>query len=140
MVVGCGEGAINIFNFGEWGNISDRFPGHPISVDSMIAITEDIVCTGSMDGCIRAVNILPNRFLGIVGKHEDFPVENLSLSHDKKYLASCSHDQKVKFWNLSCLDDIDEDPNAKPKHGLGSKNLPSAKKKDFFAGFEEGSA
>lgn len=51
----CGmqEGILNIFNWGEWGNISDRFPGHPESVDCLVPITENIICTGSTDGIIR---------------------------------------------------------------------------------------
>ncbi len=52
VVCGTGDGVLNIFNWGEWGNISDRFPGHAMSVDCMVPVTEDIVCTGSMDGSI----------------------------------------------------------------------------------------
>ncbi len=54
---GTGDGVLNIFNWGEWGNISDRFPGHPMSVDCMVQITEDIICTGSIDGIIRLVSL-----------------------------------------------------------------------------------
>ena len=53
VVCGCGEGELNMFTWGQWGNISDRFPGHPMSVDCMVPITEDIICTGSGDGKIR---------------------------------------------------------------------------------------
>ena len=45
----------------------------------------------------RAVSILPNRIIGTVGEHPGFPVEALSLSHCGRWLASCSHDQLVKF-------------------------------------------
>ena len=45
----------------------------------------------------RAVSILPNRIIGTVGEHPGFPVEALSLSHCGQWLASCSHDQLVKF-------------------------------------------
>ena len=53
VVCGCGEGELNMFTWGQWGNISDRFPGHPMSVDCMVPITEDVICTGSCDGKIR---------------------------------------------------------------------------------------
>lgn len=53
LVCGTGEGALNIFTWGEWGDISDRFPGHPQSVDACVAVSDNIVCTGSMDGIIR---------------------------------------------------------------------------------------
>ena len=53
VVCGNGEGVLYIFNWGEWGNMSDRFPGHPESVDCIVPINDDIICTGSMDGKIR---------------------------------------------------------------------------------------
>lgn len=107
VVCGTGEGVLNIFNWNEFNNISDRFPGHPMSIDCIVPITEDIICTGSLDGAVRAVHILPNRFLGVLGRHGDLAVENLSVCRDKRLLASCSHDQTIKFWNLDLLDDIE---------------------------------
>lgn len=56
VVCGSDEGVIDIFNWGEWGNMSDRFPGHPMSIDTIIPITESIVCTGASDGIVRLVN------------------------------------------------------------------------------------
>ena len=53
VVVGTGEGVLNIFNWGEWGNISDRFPGHPMSIDCIVPINDNIICTGSFDGVVR---------------------------------------------------------------------------------------
>jgi len=35
--------------------------------------------------------------MGTVGEHRGFPVEALSVSHCGQWLASCSHDQLVKF-------------------------------------------
>lgn len=134
VVCGCGMGELNIFSWGEWGNISDRFPGHPMSVDCMVPLTDEIICTGSCDGMIRAVNILPNRFLGIVGEHPgDFPVENLSLSRDKHWLASCSHDQKIKFWDVDSIKEETVDVRNKAKKGNKNKHLKSSDKGDFFA-------
>ncbi|XP_062591946.1 WD repeat-containing protein 55-like isoform X3 [Saccostrea cucullata] len=136
VLCGTSEGVINIFNWGEWGNISDRFPGHPLSIDCMVPITSDIVCTGSSDGIVRAVHILPNRFLGVVGEHDEFPVENLSLSHDKKILASCSHDQTIKFWRVDNLKK--EKVNTRKKAKKSNKPKYLAPKDDFFAGLAEG--
>ena len=53
VVCGSGNGILNLFSWGQWGDISDRFPGHPLSVDSCVAVSDDVVCTGSMDGIIR---------------------------------------------------------------------------------------
>jgi hypothetical protein len=52
-VCGTGEGVINIFNYDEWGNISDRFPGHPSSIDCILPISNNIILTGCFDGNIR---------------------------------------------------------------------------------------
>ena len=51
----------------------------------------------------RAVHILPNKFLGTIGEHEDFPIDRICLSHNGCIIGSCSHDQRVKFWNISHL-------------------------------------
>ncbi|XP_002740021.1 WD repeat-containing protein 55-like [Saccoglossus kowalevskii] len=139
IVCGMGDGALNLFNWSEWGNLSDRFPGHPTSIDCMVKVTDDIVCTGSLDGTIRAVHILPNRFLGIVGEHEDFPIESLAVSHDQSILISSSHDQKIKFWNIQELDHIDVDPQEKcKKKKRKNKRLNTSGKEevDFFADLE----
>ena len=53
VVCGTGDGILNLFSWGEWGDISDRFPGHPLSIDSCVAVSDSVVCTGSMDGIIR---------------------------------------------------------------------------------------
>ncbi len=78
-------------------------------MDALISYDEDIVITGASDGIIRILNILPNKLVGIVGNHNDYPVERLSLSPDKLVLASASHDDTVKIWDLSALKDDDED-------------------------------
>ena len=54
-----------------------RFPGHPETVDCMLKIDESMLLTGSSDGLIRVVSIQPNKILGVVGDHDDFPVEGM---------------------------------------------------------------
>lgn len=55
VVCGDGEGCLLLFNWGLWGDITDRFPGHPQSIDSLLATSDSVVCTGCMDGTIRWV-------------------------------------------------------------------------------------
>lgn len=50
----------------------------------------------------------PNKLLGLIGDHEDFPVENLKFSHDKKIIGSVSHTNKVHFWDVGYLFDEDD--------------------------------
>ena len=57
--------------------------GHPASVDALAEFDADTLLTGSSDGVIRIVSILPNRMLGVVGEHDAYPVERLGLSHDR---------------------------------------------------------
>lgn len=40
----------------------DRVPGHPASIDAVVALTPDIIASGSEDGMIRVMQILPNKF------------------------------------------------------------------------------
>ena len=87
--------------------------------------------------CYRAVNILPNRFIGVVGEHEDFPVENLSLSRDKTFIASCSHDQTIKFWNVEEIKEEQVSTKKKAKKTNKPKYMKSAAKDNFFAGLAE---
>ena len=53
MVVGSQEGVIGLFTWGDWDDINDRFLGHPSSIDSIVKIDEDTLCTGAEDGIIR---------------------------------------------------------------------------------------
>lgn len=53
MICGDGEGTIGIFNWNLWEDITDRFPAHPQSIDCIVKITEDVICTSCMDGMIR---------------------------------------------------------------------------------------
>ncbi|RKP34269.1 WD40-repeat-containing domain protein, partial [Dimargaris cristalligena] len=96
-VVGMQSGVLGIFKWGDWGDIVDRFPGHPESVDTLAKIDEDTLCTGSSDGIIRVVSIQPNKLIGVVGVHGRFPVEKLDFSTTGHYLASMSHDTTVKL-------------------------------------------
>lgn len=79
----------------------DRMPGHPSSVDALVALTDDVLATGSSDGLIRLVQIMPNKLLGAVADHGDFPVERLGLSRDGKWLASASHDEVLKLTDVA---------------------------------------
>lgn len=106
-VVGGGDGSLSLFNWGEWGNLSDRFPcKQGQSIDCLATVTDHVLCTGSVDGKIRGVTLFPNRYLGVIGSHDKFPIESLSVSHDRQLLASCSHDETVRFWDVSGLHNI----------------------------------
>eukprot|EP01038_Epipyxis_sp_PR26KG_P007724 gene7724-10497_t len=88
ILCGTQDGVVLVFTWDRWGDCSDRFPGHPQSVDCIWKIDESTIITGSSDGLIRVLSIQPNKVLGIIGDHEDFPVEGLSVSCDRNILAT----------------------------------------------------
>ena len=74
----------------------------------MIKYDEDTVITGCEDGLIRAVSVLPNRIISILGDPLDtgdeiFHIQKVTLSHDKNLLASCSLDNIVKIIEVDFL-------------------------------------
>ncbi|KAJ8404553.1 hypothetical protein AAFF_G00338200 [Aldrovandia affinis] len=141
VVCGSSEGTIYIFNWNGFGATSDRFAVRAESVDCIVPITDSILCAASMDGVIRAINLLPNRVLGSVGQHVGEPIEQIAHSRDARFLASCAHDQLVKFWDVSGLADMAVSDYRRRKKKGG--NLKSLSKKafgagdDFFSGLAE---
>ncbi|KAI7892616.1 WD40-repeat-containing domain protein [Mucor mucedo] len=121
-VVGTQDGVLSLWSWGDWGDYNDRIMGHPNSIEALCKLDEDTLATGSSDGIIRLVTVLPNEFQGVLGDHgEDMPIENLRLSHDKKYLVSSGHDDKLQFWDVAHLFDeeaefVDEDKLEEKAH------------------------
>ncbi|KAK1343371.1 hypothetical protein QTO34_016151 [Cnephaeus nilssonii] len=140
--VACGssEGTIYLFNWNGFGATSDRFALRAESIDCMVPVTDSLLCTGSTDGVIRAVNILPNRVVGTVGQHAGEPVEELALSHCGRFLASSGHDQCLKFWDMAQLRAVVVDDYRRRKKKGGPLRALSSKAwnaDDFFAGLRE---
>lgn len=139
LLVGSSKGKLYLFNWKEFGLHSDEYIGQKQSIQCMVPITQNIVVTSGEDGVLRATHMFPQRHLGIVGQHQ-LPVEHLDISYDGQYIASCSHDDTVKFWNISYFESIDTliDVNHKQnKRKDMSNNLPSSDVKnpsDFFSG------
>lgn len=129
VVCGTEDGILDFFNWNEWGNISDRFPGHKMSIDAIVPLSDQIVATADSEA-IRAVHLFPNRFLGVIGDHNGFPVERMTISRCKTWLASCSHDNQIKFWNVSEVAKQKVDGHKKADRKNVSK--PCAADSEFF--------
>lgn len=121
-MVGTQLGVLSIFDRKRgWGDSVDRFPGHPQSVDSLCSLTSsssspllknsaDVIATGSSDGLVRLVQIHPNKLLGGVADHGDFPVERIKMDRRGKWMGSVSHDSILKMTDLEgALEDSSED-------------------------------
>jgi len=108
-VVGTQTGILSVFNRSSgWGDCVDRIPGHPYSIDALVPLTSDVIATGSSDGLIRVVQILPSKLLGVIADHGSFPVERLKTDRHGKWLGSASHDDILKMTDISdALEDSD---------------------------------
>jgi WD40 repeat protein len=109
VLAATSEGTINIFSWDWFGDCNDRIVGHAGSIDTMIKYDEDTIITGCEDGLIRAVSVLPNKIISILGDPLDgddevFHIQKITLSHDRKLLASCSLDNIVKILDISELE------------------------------------
>ncbi|CAO1637798.1 unnamed protein product [Parajaminaea phylloscopi] len=100
----------------------DRIPGHPASVDCLLPLDESTVLSGSSDGLIRVVQILPHKFLGVVADHGmGLPVERMKSKGG--ILVSCGHGSEVKVTDISSLFDDDDDENDDDEAGEDAEQL-----------------
>lgn len=75
----------------------------------------------------RAVQILPNKMLQVIGKHtENYPIDCMRLTHDGQYLVSSSQDC-CKFWAVQNI----------PKFALNRAGVVCSDKEDGGRGEEE---
>ncbi|KZO94709.1 WD40 repeat-like protein [Calocera viscosa TUFC12733] len=111
LAVGTQLGILSIFDRKKgYGDIVDRIPGHPTSIDALLSITDDVIATGSSDGLIRFVQLHPTKFLGVVADHGEFPVERLRMDRRGKWLGSASHDEVVKLTDVEgALEESDDE-------------------------------
>jgi WD40 repeat protein len=110
VVCGTQEGVLAVWSWGTWGDISDRFPGHPQSIDALCKVDEDTLLTGSSDGLVRLVQIHPDKLIGVLGDHDGYPIESLEFNSTRSFVGSVSHDQFIRLWDACALhDDGDDD-------------------------------
>ena len=132
VVCGSATGVLNIYSWGEWGDISDRYPTDNEEVESICAVTEDIVCIGTGDGEIKAMFVQPYKPIKKVGRHNDMGISALKMSPNKNLLVSCGGDESVRFWNIADLQD--ECLEEEERRGVKRKKTENdSKAADFFS-------
>uniref|UniRef100_A0AAG5D9W5 WD repeat-containing protein 55 homolog n=1 Tax=Anopheles atroparvus TaxID=41427 RepID=A0AAG5D9W5_ANOAO len=140
LVVGTSKGNFYTFNWGQFAYHCDAFTGPPACANRMVPITEQIAITAGEDGVIRAMHVVPGRVLGIVGQHS-MAVDTMDISGTGELIATSSHDNDVRFWNIKYFEDFDDIKyNSKPDKRALKHNLPSSQRtnaKDFFADLDE---
>ncbi|KAK4348026.1 hypothetical protein RND71_034365 [Anisodus tanguticus] len=111
VICGTQSGTLLLYSWGFFKDCSDRFVDlSPNSIDALLKLDEDRVITGSENGLISLVGILPNKIIQPIAEHSEYPVERLAFSHDRKYLGSASHDNLLKLWDLNeLLQDSEDD-------------------------------
>lgn len=137
LVVGTSKGRLYTFNWGQFGYHCDMYPGINTPISEMIPITDRICCVAGEEGIIRACHITPFRNLGIVGQH-NMPIENLDVCNSGELIASSSHNNDVRFWNVKYFEDFGDIKYNEKHNTFKDKrhNLPSSKftnAGDFFA-------
>ncbi|KAI0649951.1 WD40 repeat-like protein [Trametes meyenii] len=109
VVVGTQLGILSIFNRKSgWGDCVDRIPGHPQSIDALCAIpshypnAHSTILTGSSDGLLRAVQLLPTKLLGVVADHGEFPIERIAvdMNGEGRWVGSAGHEEVLKLTDL----------------------------------------
>ncbi|XP_023918733.2 WD repeat-containing protein 55 [Quercus suber] len=104
VVCGSQTGTLLLYSWGCFKDCSDRFVDlSPNSVDALLKLDEDRIITGSENGLISLVGILPNRIIQPIAEHSEYPVERLAFSHNRKFLGSIAHDEMLKLWDLDEL-------------------------------------
>ncbi|KAH1106635.1 hypothetical protein J1N35_010403 [Gossypium stocksii] len=110
VICGSQGGTLLLYSWGFFKDCSDRFVDlSPNSVEAMSKLDEDRLITGSENGLISLVGILPNRIIQPIAEHSEYPVEGLAFSHDRRFLGSISHDQMLK--DTATKADVEGKPN-----------------------------
>ncbi|KAK4268588.1 hypothetical protein QN277_025218 [Acacia crassicarpa] len=104
IVCGSQAGILLLYSWGHFQDCSDRFIDlSPNSIDALLKLDEDQIITGSENGLINLVGILPNRVIQPIAEHSEYPIERLAFSYDRKYLGSIAYDHILKIWDLDDL-------------------------------------
>ncbi|GJQ86595.1 hypothetical protein Trydic_g7829 [Trypoxylus dichotomus] len=138
LLASSSKGNLFLYNWNEFGLHSDMFPGTKTAINAIVPITENIVVTACEDGILRASHLFPHRHLGIVGRHA-LSIECVDICNNGIFLASSSHDNDVRFWNIQYFEDfekVDKKYNKHKKKMDMRTNLPSSQRRnnaEFFS-------
>lgn len=91
---------------------------HPSSIDALCALppsypsSHSTILTGSSDGLLRAVQLLPTKLVGVIADHGDFPIErvHVDMAGTGRWVGSAGHEEVLKMTDLKdVFEDEDED-------------------------------
>lgn len=60
------------------------------------------ILTGSSDGLLRAVQLLPTKLIGVIADHGEFPIERVAvdLGGEGRWVGSAGHEDVLKMTDL----------------------------------------
>lgn len=134
VVVGAEDGALNIFNVGEWGNISDRIPLSKkrsfgeCSIDGLEVISERLIIASGSDGGLRLVRMFPNKILCCTDDH-DGAIECIHYNAKTELVLSAETDQVfVHRVKLNGDEEDDKEEEIEEESGKRSKKQRTGSK------------
>ena len=130
VVVGTQLGILSIFNRSKgWGDCVDRVPGHPSSIDALCPLpssypsSHSTILTGSSDGLLRAVQLLPTKLLGVIADHGEFPIERIAVDKagEGRWVGCVGHEDVLRLTDLKEVfeDEDREEGGEGGKGGVG---------------------
>ena len=105
---------------------------HPNSVDALCAVpssypeSNSTILTGSSDGLVRAVQVLPTKLLGVIVDHGTFPVERIAMDYNGEgnWVGSVGHDEVLRMTDLrNVLQDENGQPTEEEDNRIPEKSL-----------------
>ncbi|KAL8430455.1 hypothetical protein ACSSS7_005927 [Eimeria intestinalis] len=107
-------GELLIFNWGDFGDYRDRITDIQTELNALAKFDEDTLLAGCGDGCVRVVQLHPNRLAGILAGHgkREGAVEALALNCDQSLLATAAHDERLRIHDAT--------QSQQPQHDLRS--------------------
>jgi hypothetical protein len=97
------------------------FSSHPSSIDALCALpssypsSHSTILTGSSDGLLRAVQLLPTKLIGVIADHGSFPIERIAVDRggEGRWVGSAGHEEVLKLTDLKeVFEDEDKDEGA----------------------------
>jgi hypothetical protein len=108
---------------------SDSAGRHPHSVDALCALpsnypsSQNTILTGSSDGLLRVIELLPTHLVGVIADHGDFPIERIAIDRagEGRWVGSVGHDEALRLTDLrEVLEDEEErDARSEDEDGEG---------------------
>jgi hypothetical protein len=101
-----------------------KYSSHPSSIDALCSLhssypsSHSTILTGSSDGLLRAVQLLPTKLIGVIADHGSFPIERIAIDRggEGRWVGSAGHEEVLKLTDLKEVFE-DEDKNEEADEG-----------------------